>query len=103
MEGTGNGDELMIAQVYANDQLIQIKGSLVRRIEQKWALVWQACKEWERDSNTRYNFCWKDNWQVRASIVRLDDMQIATTALAQLQYLDLIIDKKLNLTKHKAS
>lgn len=87
--------ELMTALAYAFDQLIIFKGTSARRIEEKWSWISQASKEWERNNNTRYNiaktkdiFAEKENKQIRAPVVRLDDNQIVS--VAQLKFVQLM-------------
>lgn len=40
-------EELMIAQAYADDQIVTIIGSSAGNIEQKWDIIWETCKRWE--------------------------------------------------------
>lgn len=47
--------ERLGVQAYADDQLVIVRGNSARIIEEKWALVWQVCKKWKTESNTRYN------------------------------------------------
>lgn len=35
--------------------LLIIPGKSSKAIERKWNRVWKACKDWEKESNTKYN------------------------------------------------
>lgn len=91
-------------QAYADDQIIIIPGTSVRRIENKWQIVWQDCLNWAEENKLQYNngkteavFITSDK-NIREPIINIGNTRI--NCKQSITYLGIVLDKKLNWIQH---
>lgn len=84
---------------------LSLSGTSARNIEQKWEIVWETCKNCERQSNTRYNirktevfFIEKANKVIRPPVIRIEGTPMEVSP--SLKYIMLKDDKKISFNEH---
>lgn len=97
----------MIAQAYADDQLVIIPRKSVKEIEIKWGQVWKACRSWETQSNSTYNkgkteatFLEKGGKSIRHPVIRMEQGSQAIDLSPHLKYLGILFDRRVNFNAH---
>lgn len=48
--------------VYADGQVIIIKGNTIKEIEGKWERIFEECMEWANRKNMKYNASKTEGW-----------------------------------------
>lgn len=95
----------IIAQAYADDQLVLISGRSAKEIQTIWDLVWEECKNWESKSGSKYNLkktetllIEKDGKKIRPPTIKTDGHTI--TIGHSIKYLGVTVDRQLNFNEH---
>lgn len=85
-------------QAYADDQVVVVSGTSVRKIEEIWERVWKGCEEWARRNRIEYNkskteamFVSKRR-VIREPVVALGEVRINTKT--SIKYLGIVVDRR---------
>lgn len=91
-------------QAFADDQVIIIADTSVKKIEVTWRTVWEKCQEWAGECKASYNkskteiLFIANGKSIREPNINIDNEQIRCQN--HIKLLGLTIDKKLNYIEH---
>lgn len=91
-------------QAYADDQLLVVSGTSVKKIEKTWEEVCLTCRSWARKNKLEYNvektiaMFISGGKEVRAPRIVMEEIRIEMSS--NMKYLGIIIDKKRNWIDH---
>lgn len=91
-------------QAYADDQVIKVSGTSVRKVEKVWEEVWVNCRLWTERNRLKYNerktvaMFVSGGRKVRIPVVRMRDIRVEIST--SMKYLGIVIDNKMKWIDH---
>lgn len=87
-------------QAFADDQVIIIADTSVKKIELAWGIIWEKCQEWARDCKANYNkkkteaMFITNGKSIREPSIKIEEERIICQNYIKI--FGLVIDKKQN-------